>query len=270
MPAFQAVFSCTPDLVNLDLYDALASTSNFISSVEFDALQRLDLPRLSQLLVNAPLSTTIALLSSVNIPVHAQIRLGLSHSEEHPSHDSYDQFNSVAAQHYSRDCVSSLPMVHSVVIKLDSFMIQCCSCSVLPLNVIAPLLSPTIGSQIFSWRSLLAQAFAYRIPHHRNISTWLIPGSPPAPSTVSASSCASLSPNARASVAGRLTTLGVPLDDAVGFGALLGGNDDLGAGGDDKPSKSIVLFLLVDIKCQEAISRRDNAYTFGARLPALN
>ena len=59
----------------------------------------------------------------------------------------------------------------------------------------------------------------------------------------------------------------MPLDDAVGFGALLGGNDDLGTGGDERPLMSIVFFPLVDIKSQGAISRRDK---LGARLPALN
>ena len=62
----------------------------------------------------------------------------------------------------------------------------------------------------------------------------------------------------------------MPLDDAVGFDALLGGNDDLDAGGHDKPSKSIVFSVPIDIKRRETISRRDNAYAFGARLPALN
>ena len=85
------------DFVDLFLSDALASASNFISSVEFDTLKRINLPCLSWLLVIAPLSTIIAFLSSINILVHTQIRLHSSDLEECPSCDNYSRFCSALA-----------------------------------------------------------------------------------------------------------------------------------------------------------------------------
>jgi hypothetical protein len=69
-----------------------------------------------------------------------------------------------------------------------------------------------------------------------------------ADSSPSCSSSASSSPNAKASAGWRLATgedlgfdLGLPLSFVDGKGALLGGKDDSGAGGDDSPSISIVM-----------------------------
>ena len=94
---FKTVLHGMPDLVDLFLSDTLAHASNFISGVEFDALQRINLPCLSQLLVIAPLSTIIAFLSSINILVHTQIRLHLSDLRECPSCDKYSRFCSALA-----------------------------------------------------------------------------------------------------------------------------------------------------------------------------
>ena len=117
---FKTVLSGMLDFVDLFLGNALASTSNFISSAEFDTLKRINLPCLSQLLVIAPLSTIITFLSSVNILVHTQIRLQSPDLGECPLCDNYSQFCSALAQHYSIDQVSSLSIIHSAAIKPDS------------------------------------------------------------------------------------------------------------------------------------------------------
>ena len=96
---FKTVLSGMPDLVDLFLGNALASAGNFISSVEFDTLKRIDLLCLSWLLVIAPLSTIITFLSSINILVHTQIRLHLSDLGEYPSCDNYSWFCSALAQY---------------------------------------------------------------------------------------------------------------------------------------------------------------------------
>ena len=65
----------------------------------------------------------------------------------------------------------------------------------------------------------------------------------------SCSSSASSSPKAKASVGCRLAAagedlgfdLGLPLPFVDGKGALLGGNDDTGAGGEERPLISIVV-----------------------------
>ena len=106
-----------PDLVDLFLGDALASTGNLISSAEFDTLKRINLPCFSQLLVIAPLSTIITFLSSMNILVYTQIRLHSSDLGECPLHDNYAQFCSALVQHYSSDQVLSLPIICSAAIK---------------------------------------------------------------------------------------------------------------------------------------------------------
>ncbi|KAF8138932.1 hypothetical protein EV363DRAFT_1580603 [Boletus edulis] len=54
---FLATLSRVQDLRHLYLKDALASTAGFLSSTEFHSFQKINLPRLSRLLIVAPLST---------------------------------------------------------------------------------------------------------------------------------------------------------------------------------------------------------------------
>ncbi|KAF8138968.1 hypothetical protein EV363DRAFT_1445735 [Boletus edulis] len=80
MVEFLATLSCVPDLRHLYLEDALDSTAGFLSSPEFHSFQKINLPRLSRLLIVAPLSTVIAFLACVNIPIENR-RFSTSTSE---------------------------------------------------------------------------------------------------------------------------------------------------------------------------------------------
>ncbi|KAF8138777.1 hypothetical protein EV363DRAFT_545421 [Boletus edulis] len=100
MAEFLTTLSCMQDLTHLYLEDALASASGFLSSAAFHTSQKINLPHLSHLLIAAPLSTIIALLSCVNIPLTTHVNLNLKCSSEHNSStfDHHATFCSLLAQ----------------------------------------------------------------------------------------------------------------------------------------------------------------------------
>ncbi|KAF8555402.1 hypothetical protein OG21DRAFT_1496351 [Imleria badia] len=70
-----ATLRCMPDLTHLHLQGALASAAGFLSSTTFHTFHKFNLPHLSCLLIGAPLSTVVAILSCVDIPLKTEIRL---------------------------------------------------------------------------------------------------------------------------------------------------------------------------------------------------
>jgi len=72
---FLSTLSSMQDLTHLHLNHSLASSTGFVSSTTFQTFHKINLPRLSRLLIAAPYSTVVALLSCVNVPLKAQVRL---------------------------------------------------------------------------------------------------------------------------------------------------------------------------------------------------
>ena len=114
MPEFLATLSCMPGLSHLYLEnDVLASDAGFLSSSAFNTSQKISLPYLSRLLVGAPISTVIALLSCVNIPLKTEVRL-LCVSYD-PSPDDFAPLSSVLAQRFSIS-KGQAPTIRSLVV----------------------------------------------------------------------------------------------------------------------------------------------------------
>ena len=127
---FLATLCCMQDLKYLYLDQALTTSTGFLSSPEFHTLQKINLPHLSHLFIIAPLSTVIAFLSCINIPLRTEVRLGPDYGfGEDPSVlDNYDSLYSLLAQRYgmSQDQAFSNLMVRSLVIKYsDSELYEC-------------------------------------------------------------------------------------------------------------------------------------------------
>ena len=119
---FLAMLSCMPDLTRLYLEDALASAIGFLSSSAFNTSQKINSPRLSRLLIDAPLSTVIALLSCVNIPLKTEVRLQCN--DEHDSSPvEYALLCSALAQRFSmtEDQALSSPTIRSLFIEFDQW-----------------------------------------------------------------------------------------------------------------------------------------------------
>jgi len=116
---FLAVLGCMQDLTSLYLDEALASAAGSISSATFRTFQKINLPRLSRLLIIAPLSTVIALLSCVNIPLKTQVRLQCR-SEHGFSLDSHTLLSSSLTQRFNvlHDLAPSGLTIRSLVIDL--------------------------------------------------------------------------------------------------------------------------------------------------------
>ncbi|KAF8138966.1 hypothetical protein EV363DRAFT_1523428 [Boletus edulis] len=121
MIEFLATLSCVQDLRHLYLEDALASTAGFLSSTGFRSFQKINLPRLSRLLIVAPLSTVIAFVACVNIPSKTEIRLDCGFEDGVSLHD-YASLFSVLAQRFSTSTSQapalSSPTFRSLVIDL--------------------------------------------------------------------------------------------------------------------------------------------------------
>ncbi|KAF8437297.1 hypothetical protein L210DRAFT_3547425 [Boletus edulis BED1] len=122
MVEFLATLSCVQDLRHLYLEDALASTAGFLSSPEFHSFQKINLPRLSRLLIAAPLSTVIAFVACVNIPSKTELRLDCDFEDGLSLHD-YASLFSVLAQRFSTSTSEALssPTFRSLVIDLKSY-----------------------------------------------------------------------------------------------------------------------------------------------------
>ena len=122
---FLAMLRCMQDLtyLYLNLNRALPGSPEFISSAAFNTLQKIHLPHLSRLLIAAPLSTVIALLSCVNIPLQTEVRL-TCHSERGSSVDRYALLSSLLVERFrmSEDQALSSPAIRSLVI--DSVSVE--------------------------------------------------------------------------------------------------------------------------------------------------
>ncbi|KAF8138939.1 hypothetical protein EV363DRAFT_1315243 [Boletus edulis] len=119
---FLATLGRMQDLMHLYLVDALPSAAGFLSSTAFDTFQKINLPHLSRLHVAAPLSTVIALLSCVNIPLETELRLDCGVEGSSPHHD-YALLYSLLAQRLGKpedQALSSLT-IHTLVISFLDF-----------------------------------------------------------------------------------------------------------------------------------------------------
>ncbi|KAF8432452.1 hypothetical protein L210DRAFT_2842267 [Boletus edulis BED1] len=94
---FLAALSCMQDLKHLYLHHALSSATGFLSSAVFKTFEKIDLVHLSRLWIGAPLSTTVTLLSCINIPLKTLVRLKCN-PEPNPSLDHYTVLRSFLAQ----------------------------------------------------------------------------------------------------------------------------------------------------------------------------
>ncbi|KAF8123766.1 hypothetical protein EV363DRAFT_1546338 [Boletus edulis] len=112
---FLAALSCMQDLKHLYLHHALSSATGFLSSAVFKTFGKINLTHLSHLSIRAPLSTTVTLLSCINIPLKTQVRLECN-PEPNSSLDHYTELRSFLAQRY-KDQAQSNPTILSLVIE---------------------------------------------------------------------------------------------------------------------------------------------------------
>ena len=113
---FLATLRCMQDLTFLALEDSLASSGDFLSSTAFNTFQKFNLPRLSHLRIDAPLSTIIALLSCIIIPLRTEVKLIFPESPR--SFDDYTPIHSLLAQRYgmSQEQALSSPTIRSLIV----------------------------------------------------------------------------------------------------------------------------------------------------------
>ena len=113
---FLATLSCMQDLRHLYLDNVLNSAAKFLSSTVFQTFRKINLLHLSRLLVVAPLSTVIALLSCIVIPMKTEVRLQC-YAEGGHSPDSYAPLLSLLAQRFdmSDDQTPSNPKIRSLI-----------------------------------------------------------------------------------------------------------------------------------------------------------
>ena len=110
-----AILRVMENLTKLGLDNVLASASGFLSSPAFHNFQEVNLPHLSRLSIDAPLSTVIALLYCVNIPSKTVVRLSCSH-EDNSSSAHYTLLSSILAQRL--DVFQDQPKTRSLIIRL--------------------------------------------------------------------------------------------------------------------------------------------------------
>ena len=113
---FLATLSHMQDLEHLYLDNALARAPGFPSSAAGE--MKISLPYLSRLLIAAPLSTVIALLSCINNPSKTQLRL-CCFPENDTSLDNFTRLCSVLAQRFtpSEDQVVPISIIRSLLIR---------------------------------------------------------------------------------------------------------------------------------------------------------
>ncbi|KAF8555395.1 hypothetical protein OG21DRAFT_1602946 [Imleria badia] len=116
---FLATLRCMQDLTHLYLEDALASAVGFLSSPALHNFQKINLPRLSRLLIAAPLSTVITFLSCVNIPSRTKVGLECDSERGRPP-DDYAALSSLLSQRFnmSDDQERSSPTIRSLIVNL--------------------------------------------------------------------------------------------------------------------------------------------------------
>ncbi|KAF8138883.1 hypothetical protein EV363DRAFT_1315063 [Boletus edulis] len=117
---FLATLSCMQDLTHLHLENALASAADCLSSATFHTFQKFDLPHLSRLFIAAPLSTIVALLSRVSVPLKAEINLRCDPGEDDSEFSLDDRATlcSLLAQRFStaQDRAPYTPTIRSLTI----------------------------------------------------------------------------------------------------------------------------------------------------------
>ncbi|KAF8437220.1 hypothetical protein L210DRAFT_602369 [Boletus edulis BED1] len=113
---FLATLSCMQDLTLLHLHNALASATGFLSSTTFHTFQKFNLSHLSRLMISAPLSTIIALLCCVNIPLKAMVVLDCGIEENFSSPAHYALLYPLLAQRFSlsEDWAFNRPTIRSL------------------------------------------------------------------------------------------------------------------------------------------------------------
>ncbi|KAF8437274.1 hypothetical protein L210DRAFT_1059415 [Boletus edulis BED1] len=118
---FLATLSRMQDLTNLYLQDALASAADFLSSEAFHTVQKVNLPHLSHLLIVGPLSTVVAFLSCVNIPLKAEVRLRCV-AESHLSHNIYAWLSWILQERLDKfeNQVLSHPTIRSLIVQFGN------------------------------------------------------------------------------------------------------------------------------------------------------
>ncbi|KAF8123769.1 hypothetical protein EV363DRAFT_1355391 [Boletus edulis] len=112
---FLAALSRMQDLQHLYICHALPSAIGFLSSAVFKTFEKIDLTHLSRLWIGAPLSTTVTLLSCINIPLKTRVRLECN-SEPNSSLDHYALLRSLLAQRY-KDQAQSSPTILSLIVQ---------------------------------------------------------------------------------------------------------------------------------------------------------
>ena len=117
MADFLALLSGMQDLTLLNLERVLPSARGFLASGGLGDSPKIDLPHLALLAVVAPLSTVVALLSSVNIPLKTHLSL-TPLFERGSSVGDYAPISSFLAQQFSisKRPSSSCPIFRSLVI----------------------------------------------------------------------------------------------------------------------------------------------------------
>ena len=112
---FLAVLNVMQDLVFLHLVYVLPSASVFLSDGRLDDFLKINLPRLTLLTVIETLSAVVALLSCVNIPLKARLRLEPLF-ERDSSIDDYTPISSFLTQRFSIPDRPSCPIFLSLLI----------------------------------------------------------------------------------------------------------------------------------------------------------
>lgn len=119
---FLEIISCMQNLTQLDLDHSLPGSQTFIHSAAFNTFQKVQLPKLSRLDIEATLPTVIAFLSCVNVPLGAEVRLKCC-SRDFPFHDGDDSDDtllpSLLAQRFtvSEDRTLPSPTIRSLVVE---------------------------------------------------------------------------------------------------------------------------------------------------------
>ena len=117
---FLATLGGMQDLKHLYLDSTLGSATGFLSSAAFRTFRKITLPRLSRLWIASPLSTIIALLSCVNIPLKAEVRLEC-YSERGTPRDDFAPLTSLLAQRLGtfKDHTAFSPTIRSLDIEIS-------------------------------------------------------------------------------------------------------------------------------------------------------
>jgi len=90
MTEFLSMLRRMPHIVQLSVERSLPSARDFLSNGEFDATPTISLPYLSKISIVAPLSTTTALLSCIDVPLKAKVQLQAQLENSSESMSTFD------------------------------------------------------------------------------------------------------------------------------------------------------------------------------------